>query len=47
MVTGCKVRVYDAKGRPNRAHPTCNQPVVDHDLCEKHLADRVRLGGTR
>lgn len=25
--------------------PLCGQPVVAHGLCEKHYADRIRLGG--
>lgn len=40
----CKVTVLRV-GSGN--HPgRCGKDVVRHGLCVKHLADRIRLGGT-
>lgn len=47
MVNGCKVTLPHLvpRYRGKAETPTCGRPVVAHDLCEKHYADRIRLGG--
>lgn len=34
------------QGRHGGPSTHCGLPVVAHGLCERHYADRVRLGGT-
>lgn len=50
---GCHVTIYHrgrihyGKGGGRGSElPKCGLPVVKYGLCERHLADRVRLGGT-
>lgn len=46
-MNGCKVRMWQtilSVAREVQSY-RCGDPVVAHGLCEKHYADRLRLGG--
>lgn len=47
MVNACIVTMFHLvpRRRGGAKIPQCGRPVVAHDLCEKHYADRIRLGG--
>lgn len=43
----CKVTMFHLvpPRRGKMKIPACGRPAVAHGLCEKHYADRIRLGG--